>query len=80
MKERVTLHGEGYLTIEAIAECFHVDVAVVRESYELGLFGEVAESEGRVVLHVRELERVATIVRWHVHLGVELTSVALLLD
>ena len=80
MKERVSYEGETWVTLEALATCYRVDVAVVQEAYSLGLLGRGVQAEGLLVVHVTQLERMATIVRLHVHLGVDLAGIALLLE
>ena len=80
MNEHEHFEGETWVTLEALATCYRVDVAVVREAYSLGLLGPGAQAEGGLVVHVTQLERMATIVRLHVHLGVDLPGIALFLE
>lgn len=77
---RITLHGESWIAIEAVAETFACETALVLEVYELGMLG-TGERVGKV-LFVRTalLDRVATIVRLHVHQGFELATIEVLLE
>lgn len=72
------MNDERYIPVEAVAECFQVEVRWLERVCELDLIPHVRRDP---VLEVEagELERVARIVRLHFHQGVELSVVELLL-
>ena len=79
MTERIVLEGELYLTLEAVAHCYQVEVTWLREAYELGLLGRGRRIDGGVAIAAARLDRVATIFRLHFHQGVNLPGIALVL-
>jgi hypothetical protein len=79
VKRSVELRGELYLELESVAECYQVEVAWVREVYALGLLGEGERLERSIAIPAERLDRVAEVLRFHRHLGLELETIALLL-
>ncbi len=77
---RVVIRGESYWTLEAVAESYQCEVTWLRTVYDYGLLGRGERLEGSVAVHVRQLDRVATILRLHVYQGLELSAVRLLLE
>jgi hypothetical protein len=80
MTEHLSFEGEIWVSLEALATCYRVDLTLVEEAFELGLLGRGVHTEGLLVVQVAQLERMATIVRLHVHLGVDLAGIALFLE
>ena len=60
---RVTIHGETYVTLDTVAECYHCEVEWVEQIYGLGLLGSGELVEGRPAIPARKLDRLAEIVR-----------------
>jgi len=69
---------ELVLSLETVAACYRVELTVLRQACELGLFGEPRGAE--LGIAASRLDRVAEIVRLHVHHGIELSTLFLLLD
>jgi MerR HTH family regulatory protein len=72
--------GVRWITVEAVAQCYTVQVEWVREVVSTGLLGESVERSGTLAITAAQLERVAKIVQLHFHLGVDLTGIEILLS
>ena len=70
--------GELVLSLETVAAFYRVELTVLREACELGLIGALGAAD--VGIAASRLDRVAEIVRLHVHHGIELGALLLLLD
>lgn len=73
------VHGELFVTLESAAECYRVEVRWVEEVHRLGLLGPAERVDGTLGLCARQLDRLAAILRWHRHHGLELEAVLRLL-
>lgn len=81
MKDRQLLvDGELYLGLEVVAEIYEVQLVWLREAYEFGLLGSGVDSGPGLCVAAVEMDRIATIVRLHKVLGMELESIALALE
>lgn len=69
--------GVRWVTVDAVARCYTVEVQWVREVVSAGLL-ESLERSGTVAIPAHQLERVAKIVQLHFHLGVELRAIQIL--
>lgn len=79
MKPALEIRGELFLTLETAAECYHVEVRWIEEVQRAGLLrGE--RVDGSLALSARELDRMAAVLRWHRHHGIELETVLALLE
>ena len=78
MSEERRIAGELVLSLETVAAFYRVELTVLREACELGLFGALGTAD--VGIAASRLDRVAEIVRLHVHHGIELGALFLLLD
>lgn len=78
MSETRVIEGELYVSVEAVAACYRVEAALLLEAHELGLVGRRVGSA--VLVAARRLDRVAQIVRLHVHCGIGLEALFLHLD
>jgi len=76
---RVYIEGELYLTVETVAELYQVRTVWLREVCEIGLLGGVV-TETRLCIAAVELDRVAAIVRLGQNWGLDLETIALVLD
>jgi len=72
----ITIRGELYVTLEAVASCYQVEVAWVEEAYELGLLGRGERVSGATAVEAAMLDRV---LRMHLQQGVNLAGIVLLL-
>ena len=70
---------ERYVTLEAVAECFQVELHWLEEVCELDLVPHVRR-ERALSVEAIQLERVARIIRLHFHLGIELSALEVLLS
>ena len=75
----IRIRGELYLTLEAAAECYQVEVEWVRRVYELDLLGPGQPLEQSTAIAARMLDRLAEIRRLHLHTGMDLEAIALVL-
>lgn len=78
-ENRVYIEGELYLTVETVAEIYQVRTVWLREVCEYGLLGGVV-SETRLCIAAVKLDRVAAIVRLGQNWGLDLETIALVLD
>lgn len=69
------LDGDWYVTIEAAALCYRVDIAFIEEVVAIGLIGPCTTHDALRALRLVELDRLAAIVRWHRHVGLDLDTV-----
>jgi len=76
---RIVIEGESYLSLETIADCYHIEVVRLREAYGLGLLGHGRDHGGTIVVATRHLDRVAEIVRLHVYHRLDLDVIGELL-
>jgi chaperone modulatory protein CbpM len=77
--ERILVHGQLYLTLQDVAECYHVELAWVRDVVDFGLLGRCERTRGTLVVAASKLDRVADILRLQRQQGLNLAGVALLL-
>lgn len=76
MQPYLEVRGELFVTLESAAECYRVEARWIEEIHRRGLLGP-AERVGEVLaLPARQLDRLAAILRWHRHLGLELEAAA----
>ena len=79
MSARLIVHGELYLTLDVVAECYAVDVVWLRRVFDEGLLGPGEVSGPSVAIAEHCLDRVARICQLHFRYGVELEGIALFL-
>ena len=79
LHNHVELHGELFVTLETAAECYHVELRWIEEVYAQGLIGRGERVASSIAVPSAALDRLATIVRWHRHHGLELETVMALL-
>jgi hypothetical protein len=80
MSERHYIEGDLYLSLEIVAEIYQVEVLWLREVYEFGLLGRGVSAGTVIRIQAVQLDRVATIVRWHHNLGLDVEAIALALN
>lgn len=78
--QRIVIRGESFLTLETVAECFHVQVAWVREVYDAGLLGPGERVGGDLAIPASNLDRMALIQRLHRHYGIDLELIEIVLE
>jgi hypothetical protein len=69
--------GELYLSLETVAELYEVKVVWLREAYDSGLLGSGVAKGPTVCIAAIQMDRVASLVRLHVTLGLDLDAIAL---
>ena len=75
----LVIQGEVHLTLDAVADCFEVEVAWVEEVHALGLLGAGRRVEGATAVAAVLLDRVAEVLRLYRY-GIALEVVAVLLS
>jgi hypothetical protein len=78
--ESLRFDGELYLRLETVAEIYTVRVAWLHEVYAHGLLGDGKHEGASICVAAVQLDRVATIVRLHHVLGLDLDAIVLALD
>jgi len=76
---RIVIHGESYIRVSAVAECYSCEASWVIEVYETGLLGRGENVDHELAILTRMLDRLADIRRMHVFQGLDLATVAALL-
>jgi hypothetical protein len=76
----VEVRGECFVTLASAAECFRVEVRWIEEVTRRGLFGRSERVGDELAFPARDLDRLAALLRWHRHLGLELETALALLD
>lgn len=77
---RVTLRGESWIRADAAAACYACDLALVESALALGLLGPGERVGSLLFLRTVMLDRLAVIVRLHLHHEIPLGAVAALLE
>ncbi len=73
--ETLRVDGRLYLRLEAVAEVYRVETVWLKRVYERGLLGRGVPSGPSVAIAAVQLDRVATIVRLHQVLELDLDSI-----
>lgn len=79
-RRTIYVEGELYLSLEAVAEVYAIQVTWLREAYEHGLFGAGVDADASVCVAAVQLDRVSTVIRMHHVLGLDLETIQLSLD
>jgi hypothetical protein len=74
------IRGEAFVTLAAAAECYRVEVRWIELVYAEGLLGVGERVGGSIALPAAGLDRLAAILRWHRHHGLDLDALHALLD
>lgn len=77
---RLVVRGETYVSLEAAAECYQLELAFVREVYRAGLLGPGELTELGPAIPAPMLGRLARIVRLTRHLELDLDLAAFFLE
>ena len=72
----VYVEGEPYLTLEAVAEVYQVQVVWLREVYQRGLLGSGVDAGTSICIAAVHLDRVATIVRLRHFVGQDVDAIS----
>lgn len=78
--ERIYVGGELYLSLETVAEIYRVEVVWLRQAQDAGLLGSDVATQPMVCIAAARLDHVATIVRLHQVLGLDLDAIRRELD
>ncbi len=73
------IHGELYLTLETVAECYSVEISWLQQVYELDMVGPGERVDGSLAIAALMLDRVAEIRRVYLQTGMELSGIAVML-
>jgi hypothetical protein len=77
-RARLEFCGEVYLALDAVASWYRVDAELLGSICALGLLESVERVEDTLAVAAAELDRLAEILRLHLHLGMDLDTVSLL--
>jgi hypothetical protein len=69
-----------WVAVHVVAQIYGVDVDWLRRAEQLGVVRAVAHRDSDWLLAVSELDRIATAVRWNRHFGVDLETVAVMVE
>lgn len=78
--DQLHIDGELYLRLETVAEIYTVRITWLQEVYDAGLLGDGRQQGRSLCVAAVQLDRVATIVRLHHVLGLDLDAIGLALD
>lgn len=78
--ERIYIKGELFLSLEVVAKIYEVKTVWLRQVCDQGLLSDSPQEAPEVCIASAELDRVATIVRLHRGLSMDLETIALLLE
>ena len=73
------LHGEVFVTFATAAECFRVELRFIEAVYATGLLGPGERIGDTIALAGADMDRLAEILRWHRHHGLDLEALTVLL-
>lgn len=79
MSRALEIRGELFVTLETAAECYRVEVRWIEQVYDTGLLGSGERVGGSIAVPAAELDRLAAVLRWHRHHGLELETVLAML-
>ncbi|MDA8592358.1 hypothetical protein N9L90_00370 [Planctomycetota bacterium] len=74
--ETIYFEGEPYLTLEALADVYQVQVVWLREIYQSGLLGSGVDAGTTICIAAVQLDRVATIVRLRHFVGQDVDAIS----
>lgn len=74
--ETILVGGELYVTIEAVAVCYEVEVAWLLEVHAYGLLEPTTHAGESLAVAVETLDRVARILQLHRQFGIDLAGIA----
>ena len=74
-QDKLYVKGELFISLEVVAEIYQAKVVWLREVYDSGLLGRGVDSEATICVAAVHLDRIATVVRLHETLGLDLESI-----
>ena len=77
--DKLYVEGELYISLETVAELYQIQAVWLREVFDSGLLGSGVDSGSKVCIAAVQMDRVATIVRLHGVLGLDVETIALAL-
>ena len=75
--DKFFVEGELHISLEVIAEVYGVQSAWLHDVYKVGLLGSGVDSKAGICIAAFKFDRVATIVRMHQQLGLDLDAIEL---
>ena len=79
-KDKLYIEGELFLSLETVAAIYKVQIVWLQQVYEYGLLGTGVDRDATVCIASIYLDRVATIVRLHDKLGLDLDMISVSLE
>jgi hypothetical protein len=80
MSDTIIVHGQRYLTVRAVADCYEVEESWVIRVYEAGLLEECERVDEQLAISLAMLDRLAAIRRLNRNLGLDFEAIAVWLD
>lgn len=80
MRARIVIRDQVFVTLESAAECYRVELRWVEEVYASGGLGLGERVGGSTAIAASELDRLAAVLRWHRHYGLDLETALALLE
>ena len=78
--EVITIRGEAYLTLDALANCYEVEVSFLVAVYEVGLLGRGERVADTFAVATTNLDRLARILQLHRQQGLDVSGIASFLE
>ena len=78
--DKLYVEGELFLSLETVAEIYKVQVVWLQQVYERGLLGAGVDQGRTICIAAVQLDRVATIVRLHESIGLNLDLISATLE
>ncbi len=78
--DKLYVANDLYLSVEIVAQIFEVESLWLLQVCESGLLDNSVQSAPKLHIAAIQMDRVATIVRLHTVLGLEIEAIALALD
>ena len=74
-QDKLYIKGELFISLEVVAELYQAKVVWLREVYDCGLLGTGVDRDATLCIAAVQLDRVATVVRLHETLGLDLDAI-----
>lgn len=78
-RDNIYVGGELHLSLETVAELYEVQTVWLRKVIDTGLLGNAVNLGATISIAAVQMDRVATIVRLHEVLGLDLEAIVLTL-